>query len=153
MEIPLIHFLLVEDDDDHAELMMRTLRKHRLRNTIDRVPDGMEAMAYLRRQASYADRPRPGIILLDLNMPRLSGHEVLRQVKEDTDLRTIPVVILTTSDAETDRVRCYTHHANSYLVKPVDFQQFSKMVEDLSLYWGVWNKPGPAAGGTASADR
>ena len=139
----LTRFLLVEDDDDHAALTLHALKRHRVSNTIDRVSDGVEAMAYLRRQPPYADKPRPSVMLLDLNMPRMDGHEVLKQVKDDPDLRSLTVVVLTTSEAETDRVKAYSHHANSYLVKPVSFEQFSKMVDELSLYWGVWNKPAP----------
>jgi CheY-like chemotaxis protein len=141
MEPELLHFLLVEDDDAHALIAMRTLQRNRVANTIDRVADGEAALAYLRRQPPYADRPRPDVILLDLKLPRVDGHEVLAGIKEDPDLRDIPVVVLTTSDAETDRMRAYSHHANSYLVKPIDFERFRQMVDDLCLYWGVWNRP------------
>ena len=135
------HFLLAEDDDDHAELVLRSLTRHRVTNTVDRVADGEEVMLYLRHAGIYAGKKRPDVLLLDLNMPRMNGHDVLRLMKEDMVLRKIPVVILTTSDAETDRIKAYDLHANSYLVKPVDFTQFSKMVDDLSLYWSVWNRP------------
>jgi CheY-like chemotaxis protein len=138
-----VHFLLVEDDDDHAELMLRTLRQHHVTNTIDRVGDGQEAIAYLRRQPPYDGKRRPDVVLLDLNMPRVGGHEVLEVIKGDAGLRAIPVVVLTTSDAESDRARAYAHFVNSYLVKPVDFQRFSQMIEELSLYWSVWNRPSP----------
>ena len=137
----LIHFLLVEDDDSHAKLTLRSLRSNRVANTVDRVADGAQAMQYLRRESAFVDRPRPDVILLDLKLPKLDGHEVLQRVKEDPALRDIPVVILTTSDAETDRARAYLHHANSYLVKPVDFEKFRQMVQELCLYWGIWNAP------------
>lgn len=142
-ESHLIRFLLVEDEDDHAEIVQRTLRQNRIGNGIDRVRDGAEALAYLRQEDQYAGRPRPDVILLDLKLPKVDGHEVLAEVKHDPRLLKIPVVVLTTSDAETDRAQAYEHHANSYLVKPVDFERFRQMVADLSLYWGVWNKPAP----------
>jgi CheY-like chemotaxis protein len=141
MDERLLHFLLVEDDDDHAAIVLRTLQRNRISNTVDRVADGEQALAYLRQQPPYADRPRPDVILLDLKLPRLDGHEVLSTIKSEPGLRTIPTVVLTTSDAEIDRHRAYDNHANSYLVKPVDFQRFRQMVEDLNLYWGVWNRP------------
>jgi DNA-binding response OmpR family regulator len=133
--------LLVEDDDDHAELVTRTLRRNRLAGTIARLHDGESALAYLRREDAYADRPRPDIVLLDLKLPKLDGYDVLKAIKGDDVLRMIPVIILTTSDAEADRSRAYAYNANSYIVKPVNFDRFRKMVEDLSLYWGVWSQP------------
>jgi CheY-like chemotaxis protein len=136
----MLHFLLAEDDDDHAELVLRSLRRYTGDHTVDRVADGVEALRYVRREGPYSDKPRPGLILMDLNMPRLGGHEVLRQLKDDPKLRTIPVVILSTSDAEFDRQRAYHHYANSYLVKPSDFGEFSKLVQDVSTYWGTWNR-------------
>jgi len=141
MQAKLLHFLLAEDDDDHAELILQSLRRNRIGNSIDRVRDGAEALDYLRRVGSYADKPRPDVLLLDLNMPRLGGHEVLAQIKNDPDLCCIPAVILTTSNAESDRLRAYKLHANSYLVKPLNFEDFTKIVQELSLYWGVWNAP------------
>jgi len=137
----LLRFLLAEDDEDHAALVLRTLQRSRVGNVVDHVRDGIEALDYLYGRDPYAGRPRPDVLLLDLNMPRLDGHEVLVKVKQDPDLCAIPTVILTTSDAERDRVRAYRSHANSYLVKPVDFAQFSQMVDELNFYWGVWNRP------------
>src|ERR1044071_10493361 len=93
-----LRFLLVEDDDDHAELVLRNLRRQHGPFSVDRVTDGVEAMAYLKQEGGYAQKPRPDVVLLDLNMPRMSGHEVLTQVKENPDLRTIPIVVFTTSD-------------------------------------------------------
>lgn len=141
MEPQLIRFLLIEDDDSHAVITMRSLQQNRVGNHIDRVVDGEQALAYLRRQGPYVDQPRPDVILLDLKLPKLDGHEVLSVIKQDPDLRLIPVVVLTTSDAEIDRLKAYEHHANSYMVKPVDFDRFRKLVQELSLYWGVWNRP------------
>jgi len=136
----LLNFLLVEDDVDHAELVIRSLARNRVSNAVEHLKDGEEALAYLRREGPWADRPRPDVILLDLKLPRLDGHEVLAAIKADPNLRPIPVVVMTTSDAESDRERAYAQHANSYLVKPVDFAKFRQMVNDLSLYWGVWNQ-------------
>ena len=141
MQSNLVHFLLVEDDDDHAAIVLRTLQRNRVSNTVDRVSDGEEALSYLRGEAPYAGRPRPDVVLLDLKLPKVDGHEVLEAMQQDPQLSIIPTVVLTTSDAEGDKLRAYSNHANSYLVKPVDFQRFRQMVEDLNLYWGVWNRP------------
>jgi CheY-like chemotaxis protein len=141
MQTKTLRFLLVEDDDDHAELVLRNLRKQHGAHAVDRVTDGVEAMQYLRQQGRYLQTTRPDVILLDLNMPRMGGHEVLAEVKSDVDLRTIPVVVFTTSDNPTDRNRAYAQHVNSYLVKPLDFAQFQQMAHDLGLYWGMWNRP------------
>ena len=145
METRMLRFLLAEDDDDHAELILRNLKRNRVGNVVDHVRDGVEALDFLYRRGPYAGRLRPDVLLLDLNMPRLGGHEVLVTIKQDPNLCCIPAVILTTSDAESDRLRAYRHHANSYLVKPLDFAQFSKMVDELSLYWGIWNRPAEGA--------
>lgn len=139
-----IHFLLVEDDSDHAELVTRALKKNKVANTVDHVADGVEALAYLRRQGSYHQSPRPDLVLLDLNLPKLSGLKVLAAAKEDEHLKSIPIVVLTTSDAEIDRTRAYKNHTNSYLVKPLDFARFNQMIQDLKSYWGLWNRS-PAA--------
>jgi CheY-like chemotaxis protein len=134
--------MLVEDNPDHAELVMRALADHRVANKIQHVPDGQLALDYLFRHDEYVDpakSPRPHVILLDLRLPRVDGLEVLKQIKESDELRMIPIVVLTTSEAERDVVRAYTHHANSYLVKPVGYDQFNKMMEDLGFYWLGWN--------------
>jgi CheY-like chemotaxis protein len=136
-----VTFLLVEDDDNHAHLVMRSLARSPVTNQVYRVHNGEEALAFLRGAGVYARYPRPDVVLLDLNLPRLSGHEVLRDIKEDRDLQAIPVVVLTTSCAERDRERAYSFHANSYVVKPVDFDQFQQLVTDLCQYWGAWNQP------------
>ncbi len=137
----LVNFLLVEDDDIHAHLVERSLKKARVGNRIFRVANGAEALAFLRQEEPYADQPRPDVVLLDLKLPKVDGHEVLAAIKADLTLHTIPVVVMTTSDAESDRERAYEHNANSYVVKPVDFDKFRQLVSELSLYWGVWNEP------------
>lgn len=138
---PLI-ILLVEDNAAHAELVMRNLQEHRVANKIYHVSDGEDALDYLFRRRTYADAtksPRPHLILLDLRLPRVDGLEVLNRLKTDDGLRNIPVVILTTSKAEQDVARAYHAHANSYLVKPLDFEKFSRLMEDLGFYWLGWN--------------
>jgi CheY-like chemotaxis protein len=137
----LVIFLLVEDDDDHAQLVIRSLERDRITNRIEHVRDGVQALDYLFQRAPYANKPRPDVILLDLKLPKVDGHEVLREIKQDPNLKVIPVVILTTSNAEIDRAKAYQEHANSYLVKPLDFGKFRKMADDLRLYWGMWNQP------------
>ena len=139
-----IHFLLVEDDDAHAELVILALSQNRVPNTVARVADGEQALAYLQNKAPYHDSQRPDVILLDLKLPRLDGHELLQILKEDASLRSIPVVVLTTSAAEADRARAYQNHANSYLVKQTDYSKFNQMVQDLKLYWCMWNQPAAA---------
>ncbi|MGE3182224.1 MAG: response regulator [Phycisphaerae bacterium] len=139
-ETPL-HILLVEDDDDHAEIVMRTIAGTQTPSTITRVKEGESALRYLRRSDEYLDAPRADIILLDLKLPGRSGIEILREIKNDTDLKRLPVVILSTSSAETDRCRAYENHANSYVVKPVNFVRFRQLVADLCMYWGVWSHP------------
>ena len=141
MTAHLMTFLLVEDDDNHAHLVTRSLKKARVQNQVFRVADGAEAIAFLRREGQYSDMPHPDLVLLDLKLPKMSGHEVLAIIKTDEELRKIPVVVMTTSDAELDRAKAYEHHANSYVVKPVDFERFRQLVNDLCLYWGVWNEP------------
>ena len=140
--------LLVEDNDDHAELVRRQLIDHRITSRMVRVSDGQAALDYLMHEGAYADpdtSPRPHVILLDLRLPRVDGLEVLRSCKSTESLADIPIVILTTSEAESDLAQAYRNHANSYLVKPVDFKKFNKMLDDLGFYWLTWNKI-PAAG-------
>lgn len=136
-----IHFLLVEDDEDHADLVSRAMRENRIANEIAIVGDGEAALRYLRNQAPFENAPRPHVILLDLKLPKIDGHEVLEQIKSDPGLKTIPVVVMTTSQAESDRARAYASHANSYLVKPLDFERFHEMILQLRLYWAAWNEP------------
>ena len=135
-----VHLLLVEDDDAHAMIVERSVLGGGDRATMDRVYDGVEAVAYVRRQGEFQNRPRPDLILLDLKLPRMHGHEVLRTLKADDDLKMIPVIMLTTSDAEEDRRKAYGLHANGYLVKPVDFARFRQMIGAVTSYWFVWNR-------------
>lgn len=131
--------LYVEDDADHAELVLRSLARHRAAADVVHVEDGAAALDYLRRSAR-AEVPRPQLILLDLQLPRIGGMEVLRAVKTSPALAMIPVVILTTSGSERDKSRAYAHHANSYLVKPDDFSRFEALVEAVDDYWLLLNK-------------
>lgn len=134
--------LLVEDNMSHAELVKRSLETHALVNTIYHVRDGEAALDYLFRRGAYIDparSPRPHVVLLDLRLPKLSGLEVLRELRASSTLRTVPVVVLTTSAAERDVVGAYAHYVNSYLVKPIDFGQFTQLMHDLGTYWLGWN--------------
>lgn len=134
--------LLVEDDETHATLIMRCFGRLDV-NNIHWVSDGEEAMDYLLQRGKHEDRsksPRPDLILLDLRLPKRDGHEVLKDIKNSDDLRTIPVVILTTSKNEYDVKKAYLNHANSYLVKPLGFDKFQQMTEDLGFYWLQWNQ-------------
>lgn len=136
----LMRFLLVEDDDDHAKIVSRTLEKERLANRIDRVKDGVEAIDFLKHRNKFKEAQTPDIILLDLKLPKKDGLEVLHEIKADESLCAIPVVVLTTSDNEADKLKAYRNHANSYLVKPLDANYFKKMIEELNMYWGFWNR-------------
>ena len=137
-----VFVMLVEDNVDHAELVIRTLESHRIANQIKHFLDGQSALDYLIGKEGGVDletNPRPHLILLDLRLPRVDGLEVLRQIKDQDDLKHIPVIILTTSEAERDVARAYDNHVNSYLVKPVGFEDFSKLMNDLGFYWLGWN--------------
>ena len=140
MNKQLITFLLVEDDDTHAHLVTRSLSKSRVANCVHRVADGEKALEFLRGEGEFEGQEHPDVVLLDLKLPKVDGHEVLAAIKSDPVLKKIPVVVMTTSDAESDRAQAYQHHANSYVVKPVDFEKFRQLVNDLCLYWGVWNE-------------
>ena len=146
--------LLVEDNEDHTELILRSLRDHRVANRIFHVADGEEALDYLFRRGAYADpaaSPRPHVVLLDLRIPRIDGLEVLKKIRTCDELTRTPVVILTTSRAEQDIARAYEYHANSYLVKPVDFDSFTRLMDDLGFYWLGWNHyPWSEAGGQSA---
>jgi len=130
-----IEILLVEDSPDDAEMTMDALRDGRLRNRITHVEDGVEALAYLRKQGPYATAARPDMILLDLHMPRMNGREVLAEIKEDPDLRRIPVVMMTQSKDEQDILAAYNLHVNCYVIKPVDVQQFIGAVRSIEHFW------------------
>ncbi len=127
--------LLVEDDPGDVLIAQEALRAGDLETRLDIVPDGVEAMAYLRREGEYVSAERPDLILLDLNLPRKSGHEVLAEVKDDPDLRSIPVVVLTTSSAVEDVSRSYNRHANVYVTKPVDFDHFTRVVKQIDDFF------------------
>jgi DNA-binding response OmpR family regulator len=134
--------MLVEDNVDHAELVIRTLEEHRIANKICHFLDGQSALDYLFRRGEYSDQKggqRPQVILLDLRLPRVDGIDVLKTIKESDEVKTIPVIVLTTSEAEKDVARAYSNHANSYLVKPVGFEEFKKLMDDLGFYWLGWN--------------
>ena len=138
-----LSILLVEDNLAHAELVLRTLENHRVANKIYHVTDGKAALAYLFRRGAYADEkrsPRPHVILLDLQLPKIGGLDVLRQVKTSAELKRIPVVILTTSATERDMMRAYEQNANGYVVKPVDFEKFQQLMEELGYFWLGWNR-------------
>ncbi|NWF65038.1 MAG: response regulator [Chloroflexi bacterium] len=135
--------MLVEDNADHAELVIRTMESHPIPVRIQHFTDGESALDYLLQRNNFSDpetSPRPHIILLDLRLPRVDGLEVLRLIKQEEDLRKIPVVILTTSEAERDVIHAYDNYVNSYLVKPVGFEDFSNLMKDLGVYWLGWNK-------------
>ncbi len=138
-------FLLVEDDDDHAEIVIRSLKKEPGQKKIDRASDGVEALQYLTGEGRFQGVSLPDVILLDLKLPKKDGHELLAEIKQDERLKMIPVVILTTSDAEVDRLQAYRLHANSYLVKPLDGDRFRRMIQDMCFYWSAWNR-GPRLG-------
>lgn len=130
-----IDVLLVEDDQGDILLTKEAFDLNKVRNRLNVVNDGEQAMAYLRQEEGYADATRPDLILLDLNLPRMSGMEVLREVKADAELQTIPVVVLTTSEAEEDILHSYRLHANAYVAKPVDFEQFIRVVRQIDDFF------------------
>jgi CheY-like chemotaxis protein len=135
--------LLVEDEEAHAMLTMRTLEEEGVDNEVHWVTDGEEALNYLFRNGNYADKvssPRPDLVILDLRLPKCDGHEVLAAIKQSEDLKVIPVVVLTTSENGEDMTKAYSNHANSYLVKPLGFGEFSEMIRELRSYWLVQNR-------------
>ncbi len=134
-EPEIIEILLVEDSPGDARLTTEAFKEAKVRNHIDVVPDGEEAMAYLRQEGKYAGVEAPDLVLLDLNMPKKNGLEVLREIKADPSLMRIPVVILTVSRAEQDIVRTYDLHANCYVPKPVDFKSFLEVVKSIEGFW------------------
>jgi two-component system response regulator len=138
--------LLVEDDPDDEALTLRALRRGGIPHTIVVVRDGVEALDYLFGTGAYAGREvaaMPQVVMLDLKLPRLDGLEVLRRIRADERIRLLPVVILTSSDEERDRLEGYRHGANSYVRKPVDYDQFSEAIRQLGLYWLLLNEPPP----------
>lgn len=137
-----ISVLLVEDDPDHAELIIRSLEDHPIRSEIRHLSDGESALDFLFRRGAYRAEtgPRPHMVLLDLRLPRVDGLEVLREIRSSKELDGMPVVVLSTSDAETDVGRAYSHCANSYLVKPFDFDTFTTLMGNVGFYWLGWNQ-------------
>lgn len=130
-----IEILLVEDNRGDARLAQEALKESKVHNNLHHVMDGVEAMGFLRRGEGYEGVPRPDLVLLDLNMPRKDGREVLAEIKADEDLRLIPVVVLTTSEGERDLVRSYDLHANAYVVKPIDLDRFIEIVQAIEHFW------------------
>ena len=130
-----IDILLVEDNPGDVRLAQEALKESKVRNTLYVVDDGVEAMAFLRQQGKYSSVPRPDLILLDLNLPRKSGREVLAEVKSDEHLKRIPVVVLTVSRADEDIMKCYNFHANCYITKPLDFNQFMEVTKAIEGFW------------------
>jgi len=126
---------MAEDNPGDVTLTRKALEEGKLANNLHVVNDGVEAIAYLNGEGEYADRPRPDLILLDLNMPRKDGREVLEDIKSDDDLKRIPVVVLTSSEAEEDVAKSYELHANAYLTKPIDFDGFLEIVGSLEEFW------------------
>jgi two-component system response regulator len=147
--------ILVEDRDDDAELTARAFRKARILNPLVRARDGVEALDYLLGRGAHAGRNVanvPAVVLLDLNLPRVGGIEVLSAIRADERIKHIPVVILTSSNEDKDRLAAYQRHANSFVRKPVDYDQFVVAAEELGLYWLVLNEPPPPSG-LGSSDR
>jgi CheY-like chemotaxis protein len=130
-----IEILLVEDNKGDIRLAQESLREAKVRNNVSVVRDGVEAMAFLRQTDKYVKSPRPDLILLDLNLPRKDGREVLEEIKKDKDLKCIPVVILTVSKAEEDILASYNLHANCFITKPVDLEQFTRVVKSIEEFW------------------
>ncbi len=135
MSINPIEILLVEDNPADVRLTQEALKEGKVRNNLHVARDGIEAMEFLRRAGKFANAVRPDLILLDLNLPRKDGREVLSDIKRDPDLKSIPVVVLTTSSAETDIFKSYTLHANCYITKPVDLDQFVQVVKSIDDFW------------------
>ncbi len=142
MSAPPFEILLVEDNPDHAELVKRSLEDHPIDNTIHHLSDGEAALAYLFRPGVDTDlrgHHRPHMVLLDLRLPKVDGLDVLREIRNARELDEVPVIILTTSSAESDVKKAYQSHANSFLVKPNDFQTFDELIKALGTYWLGWN--------------
>ncbi len=137
-----IEILLVEDNEGDVRLTQEAMKEGKVGNNLSVVNDGVEAMAYLRAEGKHKKRTRPDLILLDLNLPKKDGREVLEEIKQDQDLMRIPVIILTTSKAEEDILRTYNGHANCYITKPVDLNQFMEVVKTIEDFWiSIFNRP------------
>lgn len=138
-----IQILVVEDNDAHTKLILRAMAEDRLANPVKCVRDGEEALDYLFQRGEFItpeSSPRPDMVLLDLKLPKIDGLEVLKTMKEDAHLKSIPVVVLTSSTDERDMNEAYQHYVNSYISKPVDFDKFRKVVEELGYYWTIFNR-------------
>ena len=135
MDTMAIEILLVEDNPGDVRLTRQAVKDGKIRNRLHVAGDGVEALAYLRREGAYADAPRPDLILLDLNLPKKDGREVLAEIKADEQLKQIPVVVLTTSSSEQDILKTYGLHANCYVTKPVDLEQFIEVVQAIESFW------------------
>lgn len=148
-EARLVSILLVEDDDGHAHLVERNLRRGGMTNRLERVADGQAALDYLQRQGAYADRPggAPLLVLLDIRLPMVDGVEVLRRMKADELLRRVPVIMLTTTDDHREIQRCYDLGCSAYIVKPVDYDKFVNVVRQLGLFLAVVEVPEEPTGG------
>ena len=134
-EIKEVEILLVEDNPGDVALVQLALKDNKIKNKLHVVPDGVEAMKFLRGEDDYVDAPRPDLVLLDLNLPRKNGREVLEEIKSDQKLRSIPVCVLTSSREEEDILRSYDMAANCYITKPVDFEQFAAVVKSVEHFW------------------
>lgn len=134
-DIKPVEILMAEDNPGEVRLTVKALEQSKLKNKLNVVPDGIEAMKYLRQEGNYCDVVQPDIVFLDLNMPRMDGRQVLAEMKEDQTLKHIPVVVLTTSDSEQDIECSYQLHANCYITKPVDMEQFFKVVTSIENFW------------------
>lgn len=130
-----VEILLVEDNPGDVRLTQENFKESKIRNNLYVVDDGVEALSFLRREGQYGDAVRPDVILLDLNLPKKDGREVLKEIKADPKLRRIPVVILTISSADEDIIKSYDLHANCYITKPIDLEQFGKVVKSISDFW------------------
>jgi CheY-like chemotaxis protein len=134
-DLQVVDVLLVEDDEGDVLMTREAFEHYKINNTLHVVTDGEQAVQFVRQQGDFADAPRPGLIMLDLNLPRRDGLEVLAELKSDPELRVIPVVILTTSQAEEDIVRSYSLHANAYVTKPVDFERFIDVIRQIDSFF------------------
>ena len=130
-----VEILLVEDNPGDVRLTQEALKESKVINNLSVAEDGVEALAFLKREGKYADSPRPDLLLLDLNLPKKDGRELLEEIKADENLKRIPVVVLTTSKAEEDIIRMYDQHANCYITKPIDFDQFINVVKSIQDFW------------------
>jgi two-component system, response regulator len=137
-----VEILLIEDNPHEAELAIRNLKKHHLANNLIHIDDGAEALDFIFSRGQYSNRNQvnPKLILLDLKLPKVSGHEILKAIRADERFKSIPIVVLTSSNEETDIMESYKLGVNSYIVKPVNFEAFSKSIADLGMYWMVLNK-------------